>query len=138
MARAVHTFYTDDGDEIMRCPTQTPLSDRRELELSKQGFIAPVHCKTLRRVFQREQRAKATELRVVRAAKSWQKHAFRSRHPSAGRTTPRSTRIFLISRRQRCGTGVVVHQGIGNLEWDGLEPFRSVVRDFIPAAIRSI
>jgi type VI secretion system protein ImpC len=41
----VHTFYTDDGDVAMKCPTEVPITDRREKELADQGFVPLVHCK---------------------------------------------------------------------------------------------
>jgi len=41
----VHNFYTDDGDIAMKCPTETPITDRREKELADLGFIPLVHCK---------------------------------------------------------------------------------------------
>jgi type VI secretion system protein ImpC len=41
----VHNFYTDDGDVTMKCPTETPITDRREKELADLGFIPLVHCK---------------------------------------------------------------------------------------------
>ncbi|MBK5291564.1 MAG: type VI secretion system contractile sheath large subunit, partial [Acidobacteriia bacterium] len=41
----VHNFYTDDGDMVMKCPTETPITDRREKELADLGFIPLVHCK---------------------------------------------------------------------------------------------
>jgi len=41
----VHNFYTDSGDVAMKCPTECPITDRREKELADQGFIPLVHCK---------------------------------------------------------------------------------------------
>jgi len=41
----VHNFYTDEGDISMKCPTETPITDRREKELADLGFIPLVHCK---------------------------------------------------------------------------------------------
>jgi type VI secretion system protein ImpC len=34
-----HTFQTDDGDQTVKCPTEIAITDRREAELSKLGFI---------------------------------------------------------------------------------------------------
>ncbi len=34
-----HTFQTDDGDIAMKCPTEIAITDRRENELAKLGFI---------------------------------------------------------------------------------------------------
>jgi len=34
-----HTFTTDDGDIATKCPTEIAITDRRENELSKLGFI---------------------------------------------------------------------------------------------------
>jgi type VI secretion system protein ImpC len=41
----VHNFYTDDGDVAMKCPTEVPITDRREKELADLGFAPLVHCK---------------------------------------------------------------------------------------------
>src|SRR3954453_15359941 len=35
----VHTFPTDDGGVDMKCPTEIAISDRREAELAKNGFM---------------------------------------------------------------------------------------------------
>ena len=40
-----HTFTTDSGDVALKCPTESPITDRREKELADQGFIPLVHCK---------------------------------------------------------------------------------------------
>lgn len=40
-----HTFPTDDGGMDMKCPTEIAISDRREAELAKNGFIPLVHRK---------------------------------------------------------------------------------------------
>ncbi|HET7275702.1 MAG TPA: type VI secretion system contractile sheath large subunit [Longimicrobiaceae bacterium] len=41
----VHNFRTDSGDIAMKCPTETPVTDRREKELADLGFAPLVHCK---------------------------------------------------------------------------------------------
>jgi len=41
----VHNFTTDSGDIAMKCPTESPISDRREKELADLGFAPLVHCK---------------------------------------------------------------------------------------------
>ena len=41
----VHNFNTDSGDVAMKCPTESPITDRREKELADQGFAPLVHCK---------------------------------------------------------------------------------------------
>src|SRR3984957_14620514 len=41
----VHNFYTDEGDIALKCPTEVPITDRREKELADQGFVPLVHCK---------------------------------------------------------------------------------------------
>jgi type VI secretion system protein ImpC len=41
----VHNFRTDSGDVAMKCPTETPITDRREKELADLGFVPLVHCK---------------------------------------------------------------------------------------------
>lgn len=40
-----HTFQTDDGDIALKCPTEIGITDRREAELSKLGFIPLCHHK---------------------------------------------------------------------------------------------
>jgi type VI secretion system protein ImpC len=40
-----HTFTTDSGDVALKCPTEAPITDRREKELADQGFVPLVHCK---------------------------------------------------------------------------------------------
>ena len=40
-----HTFATDDGDLALKCPTEVPITDRREKELADLGFVPLVHCK---------------------------------------------------------------------------------------------
>ena len=41
----VHTFPTDDGDVAMKCPTEVAITERREQELEKLGFLSLIHCK---------------------------------------------------------------------------------------------
>ena len=41
----VHTFPTDDGGVDMKCPTEIAISDRREAELAKSGFMPLIHRK---------------------------------------------------------------------------------------------
>lgn len=41
----VHNFRTDAGDVVMKCPTEVPITDRREKELADLGFVPLVHCK---------------------------------------------------------------------------------------------
>jgi type VI secretion system protein ImpC len=45
MGLPTHTFPTDDGGVDMKCPTEIAISDRREAELSKNGFLSMVHRK---------------------------------------------------------------------------------------------
>lgn len=40
-----HTFPTDDGGVDMKCPTEIAISDRRESELAKNGFMPLIHRK---------------------------------------------------------------------------------------------
>ena len=40
-----HTFVSDDGDVDQKCPTEIGLTDRREAELSKLGFLPLCHYK---------------------------------------------------------------------------------------------
>jgi type VI secretion system protein ImpC len=41
----VHTFPTDDGGVDMKCPTEIAITDRREAELAKNGFMPLLHRK---------------------------------------------------------------------------------------------
>jgi type VI secretion system protein ImpC len=41
----VHNFRTEAGDTVMKCPTEVPITDRREKELADLGFAPLVHCK---------------------------------------------------------------------------------------------
>jgi type VI secretion system protein ImpC len=41
----VHVFPTEDGGLEAKCPTEVGISDRREAELSKAGFLPLVHMK---------------------------------------------------------------------------------------------
>ena len=41
----VHNFRTESGDVAMKCPTETPVTDRREKELADLGFAPLVHRK---------------------------------------------------------------------------------------------
>lgn len=40
-----HTFVSDDGDTDQKCPTEIGITDRREAELSKMGFMPLCHYK---------------------------------------------------------------------------------------------
>lgn len=40
-----HIFKSDDGDTDMKCPTEVAITDRREAELSKLGFLPLCHYK---------------------------------------------------------------------------------------------
>lgn len=41
----VHVFTSDDGDADLKCPTEIGITDRREAELSKAGFLPLCHYK---------------------------------------------------------------------------------------------
>lgn len=41
----LHTFLSDDGDPDSQCPTEIGITDRREAELSKLGFLPLCHYK---------------------------------------------------------------------------------------------
>ncbi len=41
----VHSFPSDDGGVDMKCPTEIGISDRREAELAKNGFMPLIHKK---------------------------------------------------------------------------------------------
>lgn len=41
----LHTFLTEDGDIDAKCPTEIGITDRREAELSKLGFLPVCHYK---------------------------------------------------------------------------------------------
>jgi type VI secretion system protein ImpC len=45
MGLPTHTFPTDDGGVDMTCPTEIAISDRREAELAKSGFMPLLHKK---------------------------------------------------------------------------------------------
>jgi type VI secretion system protein ImpC len=40
-----HVFTSDDGDPDLKCPTELGITDRREAELGKQGFLPLCHYK---------------------------------------------------------------------------------------------
>ncbi|MDG9668010.1 type VI secretion system contractile sheath large subunit [Hahella sp. CR1] len=40
-----HLFVSDDGDVDQKCPTEVGITERREAELSKQGFLPLLHYK---------------------------------------------------------------------------------------------
>ena len=40
-----HTFKTDEGDVVLKCPTEVTITDRREKELNDLGFISIVNSK---------------------------------------------------------------------------------------------
>lgn len=40
-----HVFMADDGDKSLQCPTEIAITDRREAELSKLGFLPLCHYK---------------------------------------------------------------------------------------------
>jgi len=40
-----YNFPTDDGGMAMKCPTEIAITDRREAELSKNGFLPLIHWK---------------------------------------------------------------------------------------------
>ena len=40
-----HAFKTDEGDVVLKCPTEVSITDRREKELNDQGFISIVNSK---------------------------------------------------------------------------------------------
>ena len=42
---AAHTYKTDEGDIVLKCPTEVAITDRREKELNDLGFIAVVNSK---------------------------------------------------------------------------------------------
>src|SRR6202045_1869871 len=41
----VHAFPSDDGGVAMKCPAEIAISDRREAELAKNGFMPLIHKK---------------------------------------------------------------------------------------------
>jgi len=40
-----HLYKTDEGDKVLKCPTEVAITDRREKELNDLGFIAAVNSK---------------------------------------------------------------------------------------------
>ena len=63
-----HTFPTDDGGVDMKCPTEIAISDRREAELAKNGFMPldPPQEHRLRRLHRRAVAAEAGRVRRPR------------------------------------------------------------------------
>ncbi len=41
----LHSFPTDDGEIVNKCPTEVLITERREYELARLGMIALTHCK---------------------------------------------------------------------------------------------
>lgn len=41
----VHVFPTDEGDKMVKCPTEIAITDRREKEINDLGFISLCYCK---------------------------------------------------------------------------------------------
>lgn len=41
----VHSYHTDAGEAVNKCPTEVQITERREKELADLGFIPLVHCK---------------------------------------------------------------------------------------------
>jgi len=76
-----HTFQTDDGDVATKCPTEIAITDRRENELAKLGFIPLCYYK-------------GTDTRC-----SWARSPRRRRN-YIWTTTPMPTRAF----RRNCST----------------------------------
>ena len=60
-----HIFTSDDGDPDLKCPTEIAITDRREAELSKLGFLPLCHYKNTDycRVLRRPVDAEAEEVR---------------------------------------------------------------------------
>ncbi|HYR91342.1 MAG TPA: type VI secretion system contractile sheath large subunit [Terriglobia bacterium] len=64
-----HTFITDDGDVATKCPTEIAITDRRENELAKLGFIPMCYYKgTDTAVFMGAQSAQKPQLYLDDAA----------------------------------------------------------------------
>jgi type VI secretion system protein ImpC len=40
-----HNYKTDEGDTVLKCPTEVQITDRREKELGDLGLMPLVHCK---------------------------------------------------------------------------------------------
>lgn len=75
-----HTFPTDDGGVDMKCPTEIAISDRREAELAKNGFMPLLHKKN-------------TDFAAFIGAQSLQKPAeYDDRTPPPTPTWPRACR----------------------------------------------
>ncbi len=63
-----HIFTSDDGDADLKCPTEIGITDRREAELSKLGFLPLCHYKnTDYAVFFGADHAEAQEVRSSRS-----------------------------------------------------------------------
>lgn len=40
-----YTYKSEDGEVVLKCPTELPITDRREKELNELGFLSLLHCK---------------------------------------------------------------------------------------------
>ena len=88
----VHTFPTDDGGVDMKCPTEIAISDRREAELAKNGFMPLVTSQELRLrgVHRRAVAAETDRVRPIRTRRRMRTLRRACRiclHAAASRTT---------------------------------------------------
>jgi type VI secretion system protein ImpC len=81
-----HTFPTDDGGVDMKCPTEIAISDRREAELAKNGFMPLVHTQ--------EQRLRGLHRRAVVAEATGVRRSGRHRQRQPGRAAAVPVRVL--------------------------------------------
>ena len=85
-----HAFPTDDGGVDMKCPTEIAISDRREAELAKNGFMPLIHKKNSDFAAfigaQSLQKPASTTTRTRRRTRTWRR-GFRTCSPPAGSRT---------------------------------------------------
>lgn len=89
-----HTFPTDDGGVDMKCPTEIAISDRREAELAKNGFIPLIHRKN-------------SDYAAFIGAQSLQNHRnITIRTPRPTPISPHACRIYSPARGLRTSSNV--------------------------------
>jgi type VI secretion system protein ImpC len=86
-----HTFPTDDGGVDMKCPTEIAISDRREAELAKNGFMPLVHRKNSDFAAfigaQSLQKPASTTIRTPPPTPTWRRGCRTCSRAAASRTT---------------------------------------------------
>ena len=109
-----HIFISDDGDPDLKCPSEIGITDRREAELDKLGFLTLATTRTpITPVFfgsqtaqkpKKYDRPEATSNAVIRPGLPYIMAASRFRSLHQG-DRPRQDR--LVRRGQRCGSAAL-------------------------------